>query len=186
VASLRRDGRWWTVSCEGTSVRLPDSKGLRYLAVLVESPGTERHALDLVDRLEGVGPVDRRALGDSGPLLDGRARSAYRHRIEGLRIEIGDALDAGQEERAEALQTEHDELVHQLAQAFGLGGRARAAGSAAEKARLNVTRAVRAALVRLSEALPGAGPVLDRRIRTGLYCAYEPADDDPVRWIVQC
>jgi hypothetical protein len=47
-----------------------------------------------------------------------------------------------------------------------------------------VTRAVRAATTRLSEALPGAGEAIDRRLRTGLYSAYEPVDDDVV-WIVQ-
>ena len=76
-------------------------------------------------------------------------------------------------------------LVRQLAQAFGLGGRGRRAASAAERARLNVTRALRAATARLDEALPGTGRALDRRLRTGLYCAYEPAADDTIRWIVQ-
>ncbi len=72
----------------------------------------------------------------------------------------------------------------QLARAFGLGGRDRRR-SAAERARLNVTRALRAAITKLADALPAAGAVLDRRVRTGLYCVYEPADDDEVRWIVQ-
>ncbi len=94
-------------------------------------------------------------------------------------------MSDGRLEAAEALQGELDQLVAQLAQAFGLGGRNRVAASAAERARLNVTRALRAALARLDEAVPGAGAALDRRVRTGLYCAYEPADDDPVRWIVQ-
>jgi hypothetical protein len=37
----------------------------------------------------------------------------------------------------------------------------------------------------VSEALPEAGTVLDRRLRTGLYCAYEPDESDNVRWSVQ-
>ena len=52
---------------------------------------------------------------------------------------------------------ELDALVKQLASAFGLGGGARVAASAAERARLNVTRAIRTALKKLDEALPGAG-----------------------------
>ena len=39
--------------------------------------------------------VDRRQLGDAGELVDAQARTAYRHRIEALRAEIDDALDAG-------------------------------------------------------------------------------------------
>jgi hypothetical protein len=72
--------------------------------------------------------------------------------------------------------------VAQLARAFGLGGRSRKASSAAERARLNVTRAVRAATARVIEVVPEAGRVLDQRVRTGTYCAYEPDDSDDVRW----
>ena len=111
-----------------------------------------------------------------------RRRAAYRHRIERLRVDIEDALAADLLETAEARQDELDQLVGQLAAAFGLGGRARHAGSAAERARLNVTRALRTAIARVRDGLPDAGMALDRQVRTGLYSAYEPADDDPVRW----
>ena len=185
TASLARDGKWWVAACEGRSVRLQDTKGLRYLAELVASPGQERHALDLVDRVDGAGDVPRRALGDAGPVLDAQARGDYRRRIEQLRADADAALEAGQLETAEAAQDELDLLVRQLAGAFGLGGRDRRAASAAERARLNVTRALRSATSRLVEALPGAGAALDRGVRTGLFCAYEPRADDEVRWIVQ-
>jgi hypothetical protein len=186
TASLTLDGRWWTAAAGGTTVRLPDTKGLRYLAALVATPGAEHHALDLVDRVEGVQPgLDRRHLGDAGAVLDGQARQAYRRRIEELREACDDALAAGELERAEALDGELQQLVGQLAQAFGLGGRERKAASAAERARLNVTRALRAALAKLIDALPAAGAALDRRVRTGLYCCYTPDAADPIRWIVQ-
>ena len=189
TATLSREDRSWVVSCGDTRVRLSDSKGLRYLAELVRNPGVERHALDLVDQVEGVAPgdvgVDRRHLGDAGEVIDTQARTAYRHRIESLRAEIDDALDTGADQRAAVLQAELDRLVGQLAQAFGLGGRSRRASSAAERARLNVTRALRAAAARLQGALPEAGTTLDCRLRTGLYCAYEPEAGDDVRWIVQ-
>ena len=75
TASLTRDGKWWIASCAGTSVRLQNTKGLGYLALLVAQPGVERHVLDLVDRIEGVSAdgLDRRALGDAGALLDAHA-----------------------------------------------------------------------------------------------------------------
>ncbi len=188
TATLRREDRGWVVACDDARARLGDTKGLRYLAELLRAPGVERHALDLVDRVEGVAPeppgLDRRRLGDAGELVDAQARTAYRHRIEALRAEIDDALGTGAEEHAEALQAELDQLVAQLAQAFGLGGRSRRASSAAERARLNVTRALRAATAKLAESVPEAGTVLDRRLRTGLYCAYEPDEADDVRWVV--
>ena len=189
TAALSPEDRGWVVSCGEARARLGDTKGLRYLAELLRSPGVERHALDLVDRVEGVAvgdcAPDRRHLGDAGELLDARARKAYRHRIEALRTEIDDAIEGGAAARAEALQAELDQVVAQLAQAFGLDGRSRRASSAAERARLNVTRALRAATARVCEVLPEGGTVLDRRLRTGLYCAYEPDEDDDVRWVVQ-
>lgn len=181
---VARDGDWWTVSCEGMTARLPDTKGLQYLAVLLAEPGRERHALDLVDHVEGVArELDRRALGDAGPALDTTARTAYRRRIEELRGEIDDAVERGDDETAATANEELEQLVSQLARAFGIGGRARREGSVGERARLNVTRALRAATARLAAAVPGADGI-DRGLRTGTYCAYEPIDGD-TRWIVQ-
>lgn len=82
-------------------------------------------------------------------------------------------------------QAELDVLVAELARSLGLDGRARTAASVSERARLNVTRALRSALAKLTEALPVAGAVLDRRVRTGVFCAYEPHADDEAMWSVQ-
>jgi len=183
-AVLRRDGKLWTASAGEVTVRLPDTKGLRYVAELVARPGAEQHALDLVDRVEGVGDVDRRSLGDAGPAADATTRDTFRRRIEQLRAEVDDAIAIGALETAEAKEREIETLVRELAAAFGLGGRDRKAVSAAERARLNVTRAIRAAVGKLEEALPDAGAALDRHVRTGTYCAYVPAPGE-IRWIVQ-
>jgi hypothetical protein len=188
VATLVPAESWWTAGCGERSVRLHDSKGLRYLAELVAHPGVERHALDLVDLVEGLPAeqgLDRRKLGDAGELLDRQARAAYRRRVEDLRDEVEQALAVEDDDRAVKAQAELDALLAELARAVGLGGRDRRASSAAEKARLNVTRALRAATSRLAEALPEPGAVLDRRLRTGAFCAYEPGPEDEVVWSVQ-
>lgn len=185
-ATLAADGTGWRIAFGDTCARIPGSKGMSYLAELTRNPGVERHALDLVDGVEGlsVDGTDRRRLGDAGPMLDGRARTAYRHRVEALRTEVDEALEAGAVDRAEALQAELDILVAELARAFGLGGRDRAASSAAEKARLNVTRALRTAVRRVQAIAPEAGDVLDRGLRTGAYCVFDPKPDEAVHWIV--
>ena len=188
TATLHCQEGAWSVECEGERVRLTATKGLRYLALLMGRPGVERHVLDLVDHVEGVVPggPDRHRLGDAGELLDGTARSCYRRRVEELRTEIEDLVAVGEDDQAAALQGECDELVAQLAAAFGLSGRSRTAASAAERARLNVTRSLRTAIARIREALPDAGELLELRVRTGLYCAFEPEPADPLRWVVHC
>ena len=189
VAAMVREGDWWTVGCDETSVRLRDTKGMRYLAEVVAQPGVERHALDLVDLVEGLAAadtgIDRRKLGDAGEMLDARSRALYRERVAALRDEVEDALAAEDDERAATVQAELDALIAELARAFGLGGRERKASNAAEKARLNVTRAIRKATSKLVEALPVPGAVLDRRVKTGVFCSYEPHPDDEVLWSVQ-
>lgn len=186
TATLCEHGGVWDVSLDGTSVRLKDTKGLRYLAALVERPDEELHVLDLVDRIEGTSEdgIDRRELGDAGPLIDARARAEYRRRIEALRSAADDAIERGNLEAAEQAEAEIEALAGELSRAFGLGGRDRAAASIAERARLNVSRAIRSAIAKLGQAMPEAEAALGPRIRTGLYCAYEPGQSD-VRWVVQ-
>ncbi|HTJ76151.1 MAG TPA: hypothetical protein VL337_12400, partial [Acidimicrobiales bacterium] len=80
------------------------------------------------------------------------------------------------------LEAEIDALVAELARAMGIGGRDRRLSAGAEKARLNVTRALRAAIARIEQADPDAGRILDRCVRTGTFCSYHPEGDGAVSW----
>ena len=75
-----------------------------------------------------------------------------------------------------------DALEAQLSAAFGLGGRARPEGSAAERARQSVTKAIREATRRISAEDGAIGEHLDRSVRTGLYCVYDPDPAARVTW----
>ena len=44
---FRWEGDYWTIVFERETIRLRDSKGLRYLAALLQRPGERVHALDL-------------------------------------------------------------------------------------------------------------------------------------------
>jgi tetratricopeptide (TPR) repeat protein len=186
-ASLRRDGAYWTVRYGEVSARLRDSKGMAYLAELLSRPGVERHVFDLVDMVEGVpteAGLDRRHLGDAGPLIDAQAKDAYRRRLFQLREAMDDADACGDQLRAEQIQAEIDAIAAELARAMGLSGRDRRASCAAEKARLNVTRAVRSAISRIREAHPPLGEELGRHVRTGMFCSYQPGPGAGSAWTV--
>ena len=181
---FRREGEYWSIAFEGRLFRLKDAKGLRYLSRLLEYPGREFHVLDLVALEEsptpeaaGVPPreVDRAArLGDAGPMLDPEAKAAYRGRLDELEAEIAEAEAWRDTKRAERARDERAALVQALAGAVGLGGRDRLAASAAERARINITRAMKAALGRIQEHSPALGRHLTRTVRTGIYCSYAP------------
>jgi hypothetical protein len=97
---------------------------------------------------------------------------------------MDDAEAYGNERRAEEIQAEIDALVAELARAMGLSGRDRRAASAAEKARLNVTRALRTAIGRAGQALPRLGEHLDQYVQTGAFRSYHPATDAGITWTI--
>jgi hypothetical protein len=170
VIELVLDGEYWTVSGLGELGRIRDSRGMRMLATLIATPGREHHALDLSGG-GGAEPVDG---GDSGELLDARARAEYQARVRELREELAQAEawnDAGKQAR---LSDELEAITAELSGAFGLGGRARVSGAAAERARSNVRRRLTDAMQRIAAACPALGAHLDAAIRTGVYCVYHP------------
>jgi hypothetical protein len=173
-ASLVREGLTWAASYAGRTVRLRDSKGLRDIAVLLSRPEQEVHCLELIGGAD-VG-------GEPGPALDAQARRAYERRIRELQEEADDARVANDPVRAERAEAELDALVQQLAEAFGLSGRGRATGSAAERARSAVGWRVRAALRHAAEMHPELGRHLKNAVRTGTWCSYRP--EAAVRWDV--
>ena len=187
---FRREGDYWLVAYEGVVVRLRDVKGLRYLTRLLANPGRELHVLDLVagerngtaDASPGLEGGTAVLLGDAGSLLDATAKAAYRRRLAEIDEDIEEARGLGDGERGAQSEAERDFLVRELARAVGLGGRDRSAGSASERARASVTRAVRQAMARISEHHPALGEHFGRAIRTGTYCAYLPDPRAPVAW----
>jgi len=194
---FRREGEYWTVSFDGSTVRLKDSKGLRQIALLLAQPGRELPVTDLEAMVGGPslptasqprsrvghGELELRPdFGDAGELLDAEARAAYRARLTELQEEIDEAEEFNDPVRAERAREERDFLVRELARAVGLGGRDRRAASHAERARLNATRAIRAALANLAREHPALGRHLVATIRTGRYCSYSPDPRSPIRW----
>jgi hypothetical protein len=195
--TLSREDETWIIGYAGARTRIPDNLGLRYLDLLVRNPGRELAAGELV-RLAGAagavgtaGPAGAAGArvraddlhdlsgGDAGDVLDQQARAAYRQRLADLDTELAEAEEWNDTERASRLRAEKDFLVRELAAATGLGGRARRLGSESERARINVTRAIRSAISRIRHRAPDAAAHLDECVRTGTRCAYSPPGGSP-------
>ena len=174
--SLRRDGEDWLLHAGPEQARLRDSRGLHYLRALLAAPGSEIPALDLVAGGPGL------AATDAGPLLDPAARNAYRRRIRELDGKLAAADRGGDSAAAEEAHQERQALIGELRRATGLGGRPRRATADAERARVNVTRTLRATIDRITLAAPVAGAHLNASVRTGTLCRYQPAPGGPARW----
>jgi hypothetical protein len=182
---FRREGEYWTVRYEGSVARLRDAKGLRYLAQLLRNPAREYHAIDLEtadSQTARPAPSRVRAAAGRRELLDAQAKAAYQARLGELAAELDEADRCNDPGRAAKANAERDFLVGELARAVGLGGRDRRAASHAERARLNVTRAIRAAMANLARANPPLGLHLTATIRTGRYCSYTPDTRAQITW----
>jgi hypothetical protein len=77
--------------------------------------------------------------------------------------------------RQQRATDEREQLLTELRRASRPGGAARALGpTAAERARKAVTARIRDAIRRVTSVHPDLGSHLDRTIRTGTTCRYEP------------
>ena len=180
TAVFRREGEFWTVAFQGAAFRLRDSKGLHYIAALLRQPGREVHSLDLAG-----GPSDGKAVhsgGDAGPILDPQAKAQYRARLDELEEELREAEQWNDRERVSRAQEERELLAHELAAAVGLGGRDRKAASDSERARVNVTRAIKAVLDRIAENSSDLARHFEATLHTGTFCSYVPDPNSPLRW----
>jgi hypothetical protein len=121
-------------------------------------------------------------MGDAGEMLDGQAKAAYKQRTAELREQLEEARELNQLELVDRLEDEIENLGRELSRAVGLGGRDRRAASASERARINVTRAIKIALERIAEHNPALATLLTSSIRTGTFCNYTPDARLPASW----
>jgi hypothetical protein len=181
AATFRREGDVWTLAFENCTTRLHPMRGIVHIARLLSAPGREIHVLDLA---ADPSPTQRQpaASADAGELLDTRARTEYESRLRDARAELAEAEEINDGGRAERLREEIEFLAAELVRGLGLGGRHRRAGSASERARVAVTRAIKYAIDRIAENDPALAEHLRLAVRTGTFCSYAPPSRDRVTW----
>lgn len=196
---FRMVGEYWSIGPSKQPFHMKDARGLHYIAELLRHPEREFHACDLilVDRKgQERGTVSQlRVLGGdcsvgtstglgggAYPLLDARAKGAYKVRLQDLRSEMDEAERYNDSGRLAELRREYDFLVQQVASAVGLGGCDRPGATPAERARLAVTKRIKDALKKITLVSPDLGDSLSRSIRTGYYCSYVADRTNPIAW----
>lgn len=173
---FRRRGAVWIVEFDGFEAVLPDSKGLRQLKHLLQSPGIEIFASDLAAVADG----EPREIGRGDPVLDREAIVTYRKRLRALERLLAMDTNVLDENRRDQVRREHELVSQELAKNSGWGGRARRLGSPQERMRVNVTRTLRAAITQVEATCPALGQHLALSVVTGSFCRYQPAA--PIEW----
>jgi hypothetical protein len=133
----------------------------------------------LVALAAGAAEGDVRPEGASSPrasdeVLDKAALASYRTRLAAIDAELDEARDWNDAGRIDRLEDERDFLFAELSGALGIGGRQRRFADEAERARVNVTRAIRSAIRKLGAQAPNLAAHLDAAVTTGKRCRYDP------------
>jgi tetratricopeptide (TPR) repeat protein len=188
-AVFRCEGEYWTVGFQGTVARIKDTRGMQYLARLLQYPHQEFSALALAadnpvpdSKDLDVTAVHGLGFTDAGEVVDPQAKHAYQQRLKELQAELDEARTFHDMGRVEKLQAEIEFLTQELIESVGLSGRTRKAASSTERARVNVTRAIRTAIARIVEMHPALGQYMTRTIKTGTFCMYAPEQPIALSW----
>ena len=196
---FRREGETWVVSYGGRTIRLRDTRGMRYLAHLLQHPNDQVSALELVqivsrttgeanpattvddDVMDRITGQPNAATTGDDDVMDAAYMSQLRERL----VELGEARRdaAGDQSRLLMIDSELEALERQLQLASGLGGRSRRTSDDMERARKSVLNRIADVYERLlSEGHIPLHQHLLRHIKTGAYCYY--SHPDPPHWDV--
>ena len=164
---FQREGPVWHITYRGKTIRMPDAKGVRDIAMLLARSGEPVPAAQLAGLVVPAG---------ADPVLDDQARAAYKARLTELDEDIDDATGGNDLERAARAAAERDALISELSRALGMGGRSRRLGDDSERARKAVTARIHHAIDHLEHYHPDLAAHLRAAIRTGTACTYQPAE----------
>lgn len=163
----------WLIGRQAAPLRA--LRGLPYLQRLVRQPGRPIDAVDLT--ADGAATIIQTPI----DTLDAHAVAEYRRRLAELDDEIAEASEWSDLGRLDALHAERDALVDELSSAVGLGGRRRATGSTAERARVAANKAINTALGKIAAVDSEMAEHLRASLRTGHECVYDPRSH--VEWV---
>jgi hypothetical protein len=169
--ALTLEGEYYAIEGPRSTLRFKATRGMQYLAHLVERPGVDVHVLEL------AGAGDHPDRGGGGELLDATAYRTYRERIHALGEAAEEAAAIGNLDAAERARAEMEAIASELARSSGPGGRSRRAESAVDRARSAVQRRIKDALDRIADQDPELGNYLRRAVRTGNFCSYRLANE---------
>ncbi|OQA29867.1 MAG: hypothetical protein BWY59_00051 [Verrucomicrobia bacterium ADurb.Bin345] len=193
---FRLDGAAWTMSYADETVHFPDTKGFRYIALLLAEAGRQwsveallaaagNGAAVTVESASVVQGAELRTsnswAGHVGPVIDEQAKRQYRARLQQIEEEMEDAGFLHDDARLATLTQEKEVLQREIFAAVGTQGKIRMAANGAEKASDAVSKAIRRATDLIGAEHPRLARHLRDAIKRGYTLSYEP--ESPVVWL---
>src|ERR1051326_3133340 len=174
--SLRMRGNYWEICYENQSAIIDDSRGLRYIALLIRHSGQNKgplHATELVVLAKGAGNV-LVELSSKDPVIDTIAENQITKRLEQIAFERNDACARGNYDRVALLDAEVEEITVEFERLKGRGRKKATFNNGGEKARKAVSKAIADTLAKFG-SLPEMEPLvkhLTEAIRKGQWLSY--------------
>jgi len=113
-------------------------------------------------------------------ILDEQALERIKEHLDWLYIELEEAVESNDLERANHLREEKEHIEEYLSKASGSFGRSRKFSDEGEKARKRVAAAIRRTLEAIEKENTDLWRHFKSCIKSGYSCSYEPLDD--IEW----
>ena len=174
LAIERQSSRLWVIRQGHRAAVVPDSTGMRYLAVLAERPGAEVSALELVRATVGATrapshQASRLSCSTSGPSASTVSVSPS------SRTSFTSSKRTMTSSEPRWYAPSATGSSRRSPPPPGSAGQSARLSSDGERARIAVTKAIRRAVNRVRAADPWLGELLATRLRTGSRCCLDPA-----------
>ena len=194
-----RKGEMWPLVFEGRDVYMKDSKGLRYLAYLINKMNENVGINELYLAVNPPPKKDYRAalianysseeladagisfsdLGNNHEVIDPAAKRACEYKLEQLEKDYA-AEQEQDASKAAGIKEEMDVIRDVLKATSGLHGRFRKMPSPTEKKRKAITNCISGAHNRIDKEHESLGRHLHNSVNTGWICSYKP--EKPISW----
>ncbi|MBA7486770.1 hypothetical protein ES707_22331 [subsurface metagenome] len=188
---FKKDGDFWQVAYQSNdTTTIKDSKGMSYIARLLEKPNEPIAALSLANpksdtklMIQGKAVENDTVSSDSGKpqeIIDKDTLQSCQKRIIDIENELADAEKNNDLAAQERLEAEKEQILSELNAACNLKGESRSFTDNFVKARKAVTNAIKRALENIKTHSMPLYQHLDNSIQRGIDFAYKP--DRQTNW----
>jgi hypothetical protein len=192
---FRKEGDVWRVSFHGKTTSIKHVKGMSYIAHLLEKPGKEIPASELVKIVEkttgerpatSVGPQEfgdseaapargkSTSPGDADAIIDEQYQRECREKWDELKMDLDRAKRDGDYAAEERTQSEIDKLTDVLDSTIGLRGKSRSFRDDFQRAKDSVRKSIDRAMNRINGEHADLWRHLENTISVGSTCSYKP------------
>lgn len=175
---FKNQGETWLCVYNGIPKSVKNSKGMKYICLLLQSSGQEIDASTLV--YLAAGQERTPIIGSAGDAADAKALRDYRNRMSSIEKELEKANADNDLARIEKLTDNWEQLNKEISASTGLDGKSRKASSDRERHRKAVSIAIHRALKAIEEIHKPLWQHLRNSLRIGEFLTYQP--DEFTSW----